>query len=363
MEVTEIGKGFFHFKSEEEVLHRNVYVKKFAGENDATAVMLLDPGTKADAAAVWEVLDEVAGGVGNVDLVFLSHQDPDVTANAKFVVDNAPEALVLASVDAWRLLNMIGIPDQKFYLLEVWGKEPLHIGRTGHAVQPVPAHYCHFRGSTMLYDYESRVLFSGDFLAGVNTRRGPGIFADEASWPGIALFHQIYMPSTRAVRDTVGRIVELDPFPEVIAPQHGDVLRGAWVKEFLSRMSRLDVGVDSVRLQDPEKEAGLAAFNAFLAELREGATEDFAKLWDALSRRNEFTSLFKFTGREITDVKVSISNAVVYICNIMDRVIERERRDRIKLVLLMALEHRGVRVPTFCLVGSGVKTDILETPA
>jgi hypothetical protein len=73
--------------------------------------------------------------------------------------------------------------------------------------------------------------------------------------------------------------------------------------------------------------------------------------------------LFKFTGREITDVKVSISNAVVYICNIMDRVIERERRDRIKLVLLMALEHRGVRVPTFCLVGSGVKTDILETPA
>lgn len=363
MDITEIGKGFFHFKSAEEVLHRNIYVKKFTGENDAAGVMVLDPGAKADAAAVWEALDTISGGVGNVDLVFLSHQDPDVTSNAKFIVDNAPRAVVLASADSWRLLKMIGIPDNRFYLLENWGEEPLHIGRTGHVVQPVPAHYCHFRGSMMLYDVESRVLFSGDFLGGVNTRRGPGIFADETSWAGVSLFHQIYMPSKRAVQETVGRIVELEPFPEVIAPQHGDVLRGAWVKEFLSRMSKLDVGVDLVRLKDPEKEAGLAAFNAFLEELHGEAPETFGELWGEITRRNEFTTLFKFSKRGIADVKVSMTNAVVYICNIIDKAIPRERRDQIKLMFAVALEDRGVRVPGFCLIGTGADADILEAPA
>jgi glyoxylase-like metal-dependent hydrolase (beta-lactamase superfamily II) len=363
MEIVEIGKGFFHFKSAEEVLHRNIYVKKFAGDNGATGVMVLDPGAKSDAAAVWEALDEVAGGVGNVDLVFLSHQDPDVTSNAKFVVDNAPRAVVLASADSWRLLKMIGIPDNRFYLLENWGEEPLRIGRTGHVVQPVPAHYCHFRGSMMLYDYESRVLFSGDFLGGVNTRRGAGIFADETSWPGISLFHQIYMPSKRAVQETVGRIVELEPFPEVVATQHGDVLRGAWVKEFLSRMSKLDVGVDLVKLKDPEKEAGLAAFNAFFAELQADAPEAFTKLWDEITRRNEFTTLFKFSGRGVADVKVSMANAVVYLCNIIDKAIPRERRDEVKLTFAVALEDRGVQVPSFCLIGTGANAEILEAPA
>ncbi|HUU56287.1 MAG TPA: MBL fold metallo-hydrolase [bacterium] len=362
MEISEIGKEFYHLKSAEEVLHRNIYVKRFVGEDGAKGIMVLDPGSKLDAAAVWGALDELAGGVHNVDLVFLSHQDPDVTSNAKFIVDNAPRAVVLASVDSWRLLNMIGIPDNRFYLLENWGEEPLRIGRTGHVVQPVPAHYCHFRGSMMLYDFESRVLFSGDFLGGVNTRRGEGVFADETSWPGISLFHQIYMPSKRAVQETVGRIVELEPFPEVIAPQHGDVLRGACVKEFLNRMSILDVGVDLVKLKDPEKEAGLAAFNAFFAELRDDAPAAYDKLWDEITRRNEFTTLFKFSGREIADMKVSLTNAVVYICNIVDKAIPREERDQLKLIFSVALEDRGVQVPSFCLLGSGARADILEAP-
>jgi glyoxylase-like metal-dependent hydrolase (beta-lactamase superfamily II) len=363
MEITEIGKNFYHLKSAEEVLHRNIYVKRFVGEDGADGVMVFDPGSKTDAAAVWEALDEIAGGVQNVDLVFLSHQDPDVASNAKFIVDNAPRAVVVASVDAWRLLNIIGIPDNRFYLLESWGGEPLPIGRTGHVVVPVPAHYCHFRGSMMLYDLESRVLFSGDFLGGVNTRRGDGVFANETSWAGISLFHQIYMPSRRAVQDTLSRIVDLEPFPEVIAPQHGDVLRGAWVKEFVSRLSKLDVGVDLVKLQDPEKEAGLAAFNAFFAQLRADAPAAYDKLRDEIDRRREFTTLFKFSGQEITDVKVSVANAVVYICNILDKAVARAERDRLKLLLLVALEDRRVQVPSFCLVGSGVKADILEPPA
>jgi glyoxylase-like metal-dependent hydrolase (beta-lactamase superfamily II) len=362
VKLSEIGKGFYHFKSAEPVLHRNIYIKRFVGPDDVSGVMVFDPGAKSDAAALWEALEEVAGGVANVDLVFVSHQDPDVASNAKFLVDNAPRAVVVASVDSWRLLGMMGIPDRRFYLVESWGDEPLEIKRTGHRLHPVPAHYCHFRGSMMMYDYESRVLFSGDLCGGVNTRGGGGIFADEASWEGISLFHQIYMPSKRAVQEAIGRIVALEPPPEVIAPQHGDVIAGAFVEEFLGRLARLDVGVDLVKLKDPEKEAGLAALNSFFDGLKAGSKALYEAMWAEVTRRNEFTTLFKITRGRIVDMKISVGNAVVYLCNVTDRVVRREERDRVKVVLSVALEERGVEVPSFCLLGTGAEPDIFAAP-
>lgn len=362
MQLSEIGKEFYHFKSADPVLHRNIYIKRFLGSDDVSGTMVFDPGAKSDAAALWEALEEVAGGVANVDLVFLSHQDPDVASNAKFLVDNAPGAVVIASVDSWRLLSMIGIPERRFYLVESWGEEPVELKRTGHRLHPVPAHYCHFRGSMMMYDYESRVLFSGDLCAGVNTRGGEGIFADEATWEGISLFHQIYMPSKRAIQEAIGRIVALEPPPEVIAPQHGDVIAGAFVEEFLGRLARLDVGVDLVKLKDPEKEAGLAALNAFFDELRGGAPALYEALWAGITRRKEFTTLFKIAGGRIVDTKISVTNAVVYLCNAADVAVPRVERDRVKVVLAVALEERGVEVPSFCLLGAGARPDIFAAP-
>jgi hypothetical protein len=214
----------------------------------------------------------------------------------------------------------------------------------------------------MMYDYESRVLFSGDLCGGVNTRGGGGIFADEASWEGISLFHQIYMPSKRAVQEAIGRIVALEPPPEVIAPQHGDVIAGAFVEEFLGRLARLDVGVDLVKLKDPEKEAGLAALNSFFDGLKAGSKALYEAMWAEVTRRNEFTTLFKITRGRIVDMKISVGNAVVYLCNVTDRVVRREERDRVKVVLSVALEERGVEVPSFCLLGTGAEPDIFAAP-
>jgi glyoxylase-like metal-dependent hydrolase (beta-lactamase superfamily II) len=363
MEITEIREDFFHFRSAEKVLHRNIYVKRLAAPEADAGAIVFDPGAKADAPALWEVLEQTVGGVANVDVVFLSHQDPDVASNAKFVVDNAPRAFVLASVDAWRLLNTTGIPDNRFYLVESWGEESLELSRTGHRVHPVPAHYCHFRGSLMLYDYESRVLFSGDLFGGIDTRGGGGIYADETSWEGISLFHQIYMPSTRAVREAIGRVARLEPPPTIIAPQHGDVIAGALVTEFMSRLAGLDVGVDLEKLKDPEKNTGVEALNAFFRELKAAAPAAFERVWAEATRRNEFTTLFKISQGRIMDLKVSVANAVVYICNLTDKVVRHEERDKVKILLSVALEERGVSVPAFCLVGTHFTGGAAPPPA
>ncbi len=353
MPLHEIGKNFYHLRSDESVLHRNVYVKRFVGEGGKAATMVFDPGAKPDTPALTDALTEIAGDVRNVDFVFVSHQDPDVTSNVRFLVTNAPASLVFCSVDAWRLVKLVGVPDRRFYLIENWEPETFVVKATGHKVRAVPAHYCHFRGSMMLYDPESRVLFSGDLFGGINTRRTEGIYAAEASWEGIALFHQIYMPSQQALREAVARIRALEPAPAVIAPQHGDVIRGPFVAEFMERMEALDVGADLVRAEEVEKKLGLAALNSFFADLQAAAPEDYARLWASLRAPDDFTTPFRFADGRIADMDVSVRNAVVFITRAFDGAVRLNNRDEVMVMLALALETHGVPVPQYCLEDGG----------
>jgi serine/threonine-protein kinase len=70
------------------------------------------------------------------------------------------------------------------------------------------------------------------------------LWADEADWGGVRAFHQAYMPTSRAIAAAVRAIQRLDPPVEIIAPQHGRLLRGPLVQSFLSRLERLPVGID-----------------------------------------------------------------------------------------------------------------------
>src|SRR5690606_4685038 len=82
---------------------------------------------------------------------------------------------------------------------------------TGHRVVPVPSPFCHFRGAVMMYDPETRVLFSGDLFGGLTDAQAQGLWADESDWPGMRAFHQLYMPTNTALARTVQAIRALQP--------------------------------------------------------------------------------------------------------------------------------------------------------
>ena len=52
------------------------------------------------------------------------------------------------------------------------------------------------------------------------------------------------MPVNAALQRVVATIRKLTPAVEMIAPQHGRVIRGPLVQQFLERMERLQVGLD-----------------------------------------------------------------------------------------------------------------------
>lgn len=229
------------------IFHANPFVRVFESDSGGATqwfTMLIDPGSPSDCAVVAAKVAGVLGSAARLSAFFLNHQDPDVASSTSFFSHRfAPRAHVLCSEDTWRLVVHYGISHDRFRATERHLRRGLTLP-TGHVVTFVPTPYCHFRGATMLYDPETRVLFSGDLLGGLSPRGQGGLWADETAWPGMRAFHQIYMPSRVAIQRAVASIRALSPAPEIIAPQHGGLLRGEWIEHYLRRLEALPVGID-----------------------------------------------------------------------------------------------------------------------
>jgi eukaryotic-like serine/threonine-protein kinase len=229
------------------IFHANPYLRIFEGTQGDQALwftLLVDPGSPSDCATVAAKLSEVVGSANRLSAMFLNHQDPDVASSAPFFSQRfAPRAHILCSEDTWRLVVHYGLDATRFHATDRHLRRGLTLP-TGHVLQFVPTPYCHFRGATMLYDRESGVLFSGDLLGGLSPRGEESLWADESAWPGMRAFHQIYMPSREAIQRAVTAIRSLDPFPTIIAPQHGGLLAGDWIEHYLRRLEMLPVGVE-----------------------------------------------------------------------------------------------------------------------
>ncbi len=342
--LSEVGEEFYLLRSKEEQFHRNIYFKRFKNGKESVN-MIFDPGTKLDGEQVMEASNKLFGGIQNINLIFLSHQDPDVSSLTSFIMAAAKRSILITSIDTFRLVSMYGISEKRTLFIEDFTTEVLTIKKTGHKVRFVPAYYCHFRGAMMFYDYESQVLFSGDFLGGLNTRKGEGIFANDESWEGIKIFHTIYMPSTHAVKETVNRIGLLDPIPEIIAPQHGDVIGDRYVIDFLTKLSELEVGIEHLKKTEPQKQLLLEALTFFGKRIKSAYPEEWGKLKVLLQKPGQFTSVFKIEGDRFVDIKIDPMDALKHLIVVSEKTFNSKNILDLKTYLNFALESHNVMLP------------------
>jgi flavorubredoxin len=245
------------------ILHANPYLLRFPSMNKAQRQsefnLLIDPGSSSDFSAVTTKVSSLIGGLDHLSAVFLNHQDPDVGSSMAIISARyAPRAFIICSKDTWRLIVHFNLPNNRFIATEKFAqglKMP-----NGHRLIPVPSPFCHFRGAVMLYDPQTRVLFSGDLFGGLTDANAQGLWAEESDWKGIRSFHQIYMPVNAALVRAVTAIRNLEPAVEIIAPQHGRILHGALVPQFLDRMEKLQVGLDI--MDEAQDRTSLQAWNA-----------------------------------------------------------------------------------------------------
>lgn len=248
------------------IFYSNPYLRRFRGSDAKTGRpnefnLLIDPGSSSDFAAVSTKVTSLIGGLDRLSALFINHQDPDVGSSASIISARyAPKAGILCSEDTWRLIVHQNLPRNRFIATEKFS-HGLNVP-TGHRLMPVPSPFCHFRGAVMLYDPETRVLFTGDLFGGVTDVNAQGLWADESDWNGIRAFHQIYMPVNQALQRVVAVIRRLEPAVEIIAPQHGRLIRGPLIQTFMDRMEKLPVGLDI--MDEAQDRSHLQAWNAVL---------------------------------------------------------------------------------------------------
>ncbi len=280
------------------IFFANPYLRRFRGIDARTQRhtqfnLLIDPGSSSDFPTVSVKVASLIGGMDRLSAIFLNHQDPDVASSTELITaGHAPKAGILCSEDTWRLVVHMNLPRSRFVALE---KFPNGMSiPTGHRVIPVPSPFCHFRGAVMLYDVETRVLFSGDLFGGLTDVNARGLFADESDWAGIRAFHQIYMPVNAALARAVASIRKLTPAVEMIAPQHGRVIQRPLIEQFLERMERLQVGLDIIdEQQDPSTLQAWNAVTARIIDLARGFQGDSVDEKLAASRELEETAKFE----------------------------------------------------------------------
>ncbi|GEM_PF-280073 len=230
-------------------LQLNVYLRRFSKDRKVIH-LIVDPGSSVDFPFVSKKISRIIGNISRVNLYSLSEGDPDVAMNAVFIRNANPKAICLTSEENWRFIEHYEIPRKSVKLVDKFKKGVTQL-TTGHQIQFIPVPFCHGRGAFMIYDPETRVLFSGDLFGGLtDAKRIYQLYSEEADWDGIRAFHQLYMPTRTAIQHAIEKIRQIDPPPMMIAPQHGTILRGELMEQFMDRLFQLDVGVDLFRSRE-----------------------------------------------------------------------------------------------------------------
>lgn len=226
------------------LLQCNTYLRIF-DEASRPYRVCIDPGSQLDYPVIEANLRQLTDGTQNIDAISVNHQDPDVIGNAPAFCEKNPRVDLILSQDTWRLAQHLALHPGRVQFSDEQKSPLMSLGSQGRW-QVVPTPFCHFRGATAFYDPEIRTIFTGDLFGGLNQLGRVHLFAEPADWSGIAQFHQIYMPSREVLRYAVRQIRSLSPAVEVIAPQHGHVIVGDRIPDFLDRMEQLLVGIDLI---------------------------------------------------------------------------------------------------------------------
>lgn len=329
------------------LLERNIYLRVFKQGNKSIN-LLIDPGPPEDLSSLTEKVSKITGSIKNIHLIFLNHQDPDIALNAATIQRMNRNCMVLTSEDNWRLVNFYGLDKGKYKSVESL-KEMKACLFTGHTIGFVPSPFCHFRGAVMLYDLESRILFSGDLFGGLSYTKG--LFADENWWEGVKAFHQIYMPTKDALLYALENIKKLKPEPLIIAPQHGYILTSDKVKEAIERLSNLSVGLD-LYLENKEKKNYINAMNDLLIEIKNLFSEkDIEKILSTF-KDDTFTSYFSIDLNGIKDIKVDQDTAMEFLLRNMRILVPEEKVDFFDMEVVKVLIRWGIPVPKLYDVSS-----------
>ena len=224
--------------SEKEIIQTNQYLITTNEQG-----VLLDPGGVSTFSKVVAIVSQYVN-LTKIKDIFFSHQDPDVSSGVAMWL-GVTDAKVSISNKWVRFLPHFGIYDGSriIPIKDSGGEIPI---KNYKPLKIIPAHFLHSTGNLLIYDPNSKILFSGDIGAGVFPPDKKYLFVEnfDDHLKIIEAFHQRYMASNRAIRYFIDKISNYEI--DMICPQHGAIYKGENVKKFLNWLYDLKCGVDII---------------------------------------------------------------------------------------------------------------------
>jgi len=344
-EPVEIAKGVYWVGRRSDLdFEMNVYLRVFEG-NGQQLNMLIDPGPSPDFEVVSTKVEKVLGPNTPLHLAFINHQDPDVCINTIFFQRHYPSLQVVASEDTWRLIRFYGLKKDRFIPVERFKTGRIKLP-TGHRLRFIPTPYAHFRGACALYDEEAAILFSGDLFGGLSET--PDLYADESYWEGVKIFHQIYMPANIALKKAVENFRTMARGMEMIAPQHGKIIKGNLMQDFMNRLEALPVGLDLETSSMTQKNY-MGALNDILAATAEKLSPEIRdQALAGFSSDGSFPGILVVRDKSIIGIKGDLDDALKTFAHQLCSILSSEEKEIIRPVFVQALAQWQLSGENLC---------------
>ncbi|GAB6075234.1 oxygen-binding di-iron domain-containing protein [Desulfurobacterium crinifex] len=200
--------------------------------------ILIDPGSMITFPVVLEKLFQVTP-LRNIKYIIVHHQDPDIVGCYSTLESIFPKGERFI-VTHWRTETLLKHYQWKtpFYLIN---EHDWKLKAGDREFEFVFTPYAHFPGAFCTFDKNTKTLFSSDIFGAISDKFLLFAEDDEDYYRGVELFHKHYMPSRLILNYALDRIEEKNP--ELIAPQHGSIIKKEMIKLIINRLRLLDCGL------------------------------------------------------------------------------------------------------------------------
>lgn len=283
VKISDRGVFLFSFLDSDFGLRHNSYliVDESAERREC---VLIDPGSAFTFAELDAVLKEFMAPE-DLKYVVLQHQDPDLCAAAPLLEKDYSNFQVVAHWRAGVLIKHYGI-SSPFYFVDQ--NDYRLLLQSGRKLLFYHTPYAHSPSAIMTCDPFSKVLFTSDLFGAFSAR--DQLYADEIYFPAMAVFHENYMPSGDILRLAAEKVdeVRLKYGIELIAPQHGALIKGEYIAASVSILKDLECG-DYLAPLKKEMVSAAAAYRDVVGDVVQTGYSIFGKLrWQQVLERLGF---------------------------------------------------------------------------
>ncbi|MEA1891669.1 MAG: ATP-binding protein [Campylobacterota bacterium] len=199
--------------------------------------ILIDPGSMLEFDETVRKVNTILE-FKDIKYIVLHHQDPDLVAavpEIEKLIDR--DDLLIATHSRMSLLIKHYLVTSDYY--EIDKNDNQLTTSNGYKLSFLTTPYCHSPGAFVSYAPKTKTLFSGDIFGGLE--ESWEFYADESYFTKAKQFHQEYMPSKDIFNYALNKIEKLDI--DLIAPQHGSIIKRKYIKELIKDMKNLDCGL------------------------------------------------------------------------------------------------------------------------